>query len=75
MANVASLVNVMHQHRLAEPTAYENLLGDAIERAFAAGIHDLDGIVRMLNDTGPAGPDGEPWTTTRLEVELERLGA
>ena len=75
MARVTSLVNVMHQHRLAEPTAYENLLGDAIERAFAAGIHDLDGIVRMLNDTGPAGPDGEPWTAARLEAELARLGA
>ncbi len=80
MAHATSLVNVMHQHRLAEPTAYENLLGDAIERAFAAGIHDLDGIVRMLNDTGPAGPDpagpdGEPWTAARLEAELARLGA
>ena len=75
MAHAPSLVNVMHQHRLAEPTAYENLLGDAIERAFAAGIHDLDGIVRMLNDTGPAGPDGEPWTAARLEAELARLGA
>lgn len=75
MAHATSLVNVTHQHRLAEPTAYENLLGDAIERAFAAGIHDLDGIVRMLNDTGPAGPDGEPWTAARLEAELARLGA
>lgn len=75
MANAAPLVNVMHQHRLAEPTAYENLLGDAIERAFASGLHDLDGIVRMLNDSGPAGPDGEPWTAARLEAELARLGA
>jgi hypothetical protein len=75
MANPVPLVNLMHQHRLAEPTPYENLLGDAIERAFATGIHDLDGIVRMLNDTGPAGPDGEPWTAARLEAELARLGA
>ncbi len=75
MAHATSLVNVMHQHRLAEPTAYENLLGDAIERAFAAGIHDLDGIMRMLNDTGPASPDGGPWTAARLEAELARLGA
>ncbi len=75
MAYAASLVNVMHQHRLAEPSACENLLGDAIERAFAAGIHDLDGMVRLLHDTGPAGPDGEPWTAARLEAELARLGA
>jgi len=70
-----TLVNIMHQHRLAEPTAYENLLGDALERAFAAGIHDLEGIVRQLNDTGPTGPDGNPWTAARLEAELARLGA
>lgn len=70
-----ALVNIMHQHRLADPTAYENLLGDAIERAFAAGIHDLEGIVRQLNNTGPTGPDGNPWTAARLEAELARLGA
>lgn len=70
-----ALVNQMYQHRLGEPTAYENLLGDALERAFAAGIHDLDGIVRELNQSGPAGPDGSPWTAARLESELARLGA
>lgn len=70
-----ALVNQMHQYRLGEPTAYENLLGDALERAFAAGIHDLDGIVRQLNESGPAGPDGNPWTAARLESELARLGA
>ena len=75
MAEHPPLVNVMHQHRLNEPTAYENLLGDALERAFAAGIHDLDAIVRQLNDSGPAGPDGVPWTAARLEIELARLGA
>lgn len=75
MAVSPPLVNVMNQHRQAEPTAYENLLGDAIERAFAAGIHDLEGIVRLLNDTGPSGPDGMPWTAAQLEAELARLGA
>ena len=75
MAASPPLVNVTNQHRLTEPTAYENLLGDAIERAFAAGIHELDGIVQLLNDSGPSGPDGEPWTAARLEAELARLGA
>jgi hypothetical protein len=75
MAEQPSLANVMHQHRLNEPTAYENLLGDALERAFAAGLHDLEGIVRMLNDSGPAGPDGSPWSAERLQAELARLGA
>lgn len=71
----AALVNTMHQHRRGEPTAYENLLGDALERAFAAGIHDIEGIVRQLNESGPTGPDGSPWTVARLETELARLGA
>ena len=31
------LYNETHQNRSAAPTAYESLLGDAIERAFAAG--------------------------------------
>ena len=31
-----------HQARDREPDDYQNLLGDAIERAYAAGIHDLD---------------------------------
>jgi len=74
MANPVPLVNVMNQHRLAEPTPYENLLGDAIERVFAAGIHDLDAMVRMLNESGPTGPDGKPWTAAGLEAELARLG-
>ena len=44
--NPTPLYNETHQSRGAAPTAYENLLGDAIERAFAAGIHDLDALVR-----------------------------
>ena len=29
-----------HQARDREPDDYQNLLGDAIERAYAAGVHD-----------------------------------
>jgi hypothetical protein len=75
MADLPPLINIMNQHRLNEPTAYENLLGDALERAFAAGLHDLQEIVDQLNDAGPAGPDGGLWTTATLEAELARLGA
>ena len=32
-----------HQARDREPDAYQNLLGDAIERCYAAGVHDLAG--------------------------------
>lgn len=43
-----------HQARRHVPTQYESLLGDAIERAYAAGTHDLAGLVAYLNRTGPA---------------------
>ena len=70
-----TLSNETFQHRAAAPTAYESLLGDSIERAFAAGIHDLDGLVAFLNEGGPAGPNGQPWTTASYQQEMARLGA
>jgi hypothetical protein len=69
-----SLSNETFQHRAAAPTAYESLLGDSIERAFAAGIHDLPGLVAHLNQAGPAGPNGQPWTATTYCDEMARLG-
>ena len=70
-----ALSNETFQHRVAAPTAYESLLGDSIERAFAAGIHDLEGLVAFLNEGGPAGPNGQPWTTASYQQEMARLGA
>jgi len=70
-----TLYNETHQNRTAPPTAYESLLGDSIERAFAAGIHDLEGLVAYLNEGGPAGPNGQPWTTDTYRQEMGRLGA
>lgn len=69
------LYNETHQSRSAPPTAYESLLGDSIERAFAQGIHDLQGLVNYLNQAGPAGPNGQPWTCESYEREIARLGA
>lgn len=64
-----------HQTRDREPTDYENLLGDALEKAFAAGVHDLDGVcARLIADCVPS-PGGKPWTTALLESELKRLSA
>lgn len=57
------------------PTAYENLLADAIEAAFAAGIRELPQLVARLNDEGVRAPDGQPWTESRFEAEIKRLGA
>ena len=70
-----ALYNETHQSRLAPPTAYESLLGDSIERAFAAGIHELDDLVAYLNRSGPAGPDGQPWTADLYRQVMARLGA
>ncbi len=72
---MTSLYNDTHQNRSAEPTAYESLLGDAIERAFAQGIHDLPGLVAYLNASGPSGPNGQVWSPENYQQEMARLAA
>jgi hypothetical protein len=64
-----------HQARQRTPTTYEDLLGDAIERAFAAGVHDLAGLVERLNDSGLASPSGKAWTEAIYREEMATLGA
>lgn len=68
-----TLYNPCHQTRSRPPTAYENLLGDAIERAYAEGLHNLEALVEYLNHSGPPRPDGQPWTTASYPVEIARL--
>jgi len=75
MSQSPALYNETFQNRTAPPTAYESLLGDCIERACAAGIHDLDGVVGYLTDAGPSGPNGQPWTAATFQQEMARLGA
>ncbi len=74
MRQLPPLYQETHQHRSAPPTAYENLLGDSIERAFSQGIHELAALVVYLNTAGPSGPDGQAWTTASFEREMARLG-
>ncbi|HEY4073179.1 MAG TPA: recombinase-like helix-turn-helix domain-containing protein [Herbaspirillum sp.] len=63
-----------HQARRRPPTQYEDLLGDSLERAYAAGIHDLPGLVAHLNLTGPGCPvDGIVWTEQSFQDEMARL--
>jgi len=62
-----------HQARRRPPTEWESLLGDSLERAFAAGRHELAPIVEYLNDAGPSAPNGVPWTEELLQSELARL--
>ena len=64
-----------HQARRRLPTAYEDLLGDSIERAYAAGIHDLAGLVEHLNRSGPNCPGSGVWTDQSYQTEMKRLAA
>jgi len=63
-----------HQARTRKPTAYEDLLGDSIERAYASGLHELGALLGYLNQAGPPGPDGQPWTPESFQCEMARLG-
>jgi hypothetical protein len=63
-----------HQARLRPPTPFEDLLGDAIERAFADGVHKLHALVAYLNRTGPSAENGEPWTESSFAALMARLG-
>lgn len=62
-----------HQARKRPPTLYEDLLGDAIERAYQAGVHDLQGLVQALNDSGLASPGGLAWTEEIYRQEIAVL--
>lgn len=64
-----------HQARDREPDDYQNLLGDAIERSYAAGVHDLAGLVERLNEASVPSPNGQPWTPDLFRQEMKRLGA
>ena len=63
-----------HQARMRPPTTYEDLLGDAIERAFGAGHWELDALVSYLNQSGPLGPNGAPWTAETFQSVMKTLG-
>ncbi|AOK56602.1 hypothetical protein WT15_16205 [Burkholderia stagnalis] len=65
--------NCVWQNRKAEPTQYENDLGDALERVFEAGATELDDVVAGLNRIGFRTPDGAPWTAERFRAELAAL--
>ncbi|MBV8667093.1 MAG: hypothetical protein JO269_11475 [Burkholderiaceae bacterium] len=63
-----------HQSRKRAPTSFEDLLGDAIERAFAAGVEDVATLVAHLNATGPNSPEGT-WTVENYQALVARLAA
>ena len=67
--------NIVWQNRAMPPSAFENALGDALERVFEGGATTLDEVVEGLNRLGFRASDGQPWTGERYEAELARLGA
>ena len=62
-----------HQARRRTPTDYENMLGDALEAAFAAGVWELDALVARLNADGIRTPDGREWTVENFQSTVKGL--
>ena len=61
-----------HQARRRAPTSFEDLLGDAIERAYAAGHWELDALVDYLNTSGSQAVSGKPWTSESFAALMEQ---
>ena len=62
-----------NQARQRPPTAYENLLGDALEAAFREGATELSQVVAKLNADGIRTPSGGAWSVENFESILEGL--
>ena len=70
------VANLVWQTRAAEPTPYENQLGDSLEAAFLGGAKTPADIVAVLNVRGPRNPaGGDVWTEDAFLAEMRRLGA
>lgn len=65
--------NQVWQTRKAEPTQYENDLGDALEQVFERGATELSEVVDGLNRIGFRAPDGAAWTAERFCAEFAAL--
>jgi len=69
------LPNIIWQSRAALPSAYENALGDVLERVFADGAVSIDEVVAGLNAQAFRSAEGGQWTSASFEAEMARLGA
>ena len=67
--------NLVWQNRAMPPTAYENALGDALEKVFEGGATALEEVVAGLNALAFRRPDGQLWTPETYAAEMARLGA
>ena len=66
--------NIVWQQRGAEPSDFENALGDALEVVFASGATDIDDVVAGLNAQGLRNDDGQAWTASSFAATMQRLG-
>lgn len=64
-----------NQTRQSPATAYELKLAGSLSEVFAAGTHDLPGIIKGLNDLGLHAPGGTAWDEDNFRAEMKRLGA
>ncbi len=68
-----SAPNIEWQTRAVPPTKYENSLGDALEKVFAAGAQELPQVIEELNKLGSRDAAGQAWTEASLQAEMKRL--
>jgi hypothetical protein len=54
--------------------AYEDRLGDALEKVMEQGATELPALAEGLNSLGVTSLDGKAWTAQTLEAEFHRLG-
>lgn len=66
--------NVVWQQRAGVPSAFENAMGEALEKIFGEEIYDLPEIVGRLNTMGLKTEAGEAWTEENFQIEIARLG-
>jgi hypothetical protein len=67
--------NVVWQTRTHEETAFERRLADAMERAFVAGVTEVDALVDCLNAEGVRDEENREWTVESFRAVMARLGA
>ena len=67
--------NIVWQTRTHEETAFERRLADTIERAFLAGVTELDALVDCLNAEGVRDEENREWSVDTFRAVMARLGA
>lgn len=67
-------VNLRWQNRLAEPTAYENALADAVQAAYLEGAQTVSAMADAFNARQFRSKSNFEWTAESLKAEMQRLG-